>query len=135
MLCQSADLGQEVKKEDLTPFFFQKGTKRLIEKYGDRLVCVRYKYDAEKGKRYTTVELIEEESDWTAESPASPRQPSAQRLGVRVEYWENDLRERVKAAGGIWRPRQKVWELCYEDVVTLGIESRMVADTGSDART
>ncbi len=24
----------------------QKGTKRLVEKYGDALLCVRYRYDA-----------------------------------------------------------------------------------------
>lgn len=47
----------------------QNGTKRLVEKYGDRLVSVRYKYDADLRKRYTTVELIEEESDWAMKPP------------------------------------------------------------------
>ncbi len=27
----------------------QKGTKRLLEKYGDTLVCVRYRYDERRG--------------------------------------------------------------------------------------
>ena len=35
------------------------GTKRLAKKYGARLVCLRYKYDEDTRKRYTTVELIE----------------------------------------------------------------------------
>ncbi len=29
----------------------QNGTKRYMEKYGDRLLCVRYRYDKPKGKR------------------------------------------------------------------------------------
>ncbi|MEE4239019.1 MAG: hypothetical protein V2I51_20045 [Anderseniella sp.] len=109
----------------------QKGTKGLTKKYGDRLVCVRYKYDQETGRRYTTVELIEEESDRRIDSKADKVQapvPTPQRLGVRVEYWETDVREKVKAAGGIWRPRQKLWELGYEDIVALALESRVVGD-------
>jgi hypothetical protein len=29
----------------------QKGTKRLVEKYGDSLLCVRYRYDETRGVR------------------------------------------------------------------------------------
>ena len=82
----------------------QNGTKRLVEKYGDRLVCVRYRYDEATRKRYTTVELIEDESDWVTELPVPTQEhflPSSQRLAVRVDYWETELREKVKAAGGI----------------------------------
>jgi hypothetical protein len=86
------------------------GTKRLTKKYGDRLVCVRYKYDEGARKRYTTVELIEEESDWATKPSVPTREhsrPSSQRLAVQVDFWETELREKVKAAGGIWRPRHK----------------------------
>ena len=41
-----------------------KGTKRLVAEYGERLLCVRYRYDKERGKRLKTVELIVEEVDW-----------------------------------------------------------------------
>jgi hypothetical protein len=40
------------------------GTKKLVERYGERLVCVRYGYDAERRKRIKTMELIEEEAEW-----------------------------------------------------------------------
>lgn len=111
----------------------QNGTRKLIEKYGDRLVCVRYRYDRQYGKRYTTVELIEEESSWGMQGEVKaqalpPAEP--QRLGIKVEYWETDLRGKVKAAGGIWRPRQKLWEMRYEDVVALGLENRVIAADG-----
>jgi hypothetical protein len=47
----------------------QRGTERLADKCGERSVCVRYEYDAAAGKRFTTLELIEEESDWRNEVP------------------------------------------------------------------
>ena len=41
-----------------------KGTKQLTEQYGDQLICVRYRYDETKQKRYKTVELIVDEQEW-----------------------------------------------------------------------
>jgi hypothetical protein len=42
----------------------QRGTKRLSEKYGEQLVCVRYRYDDATKKRYKTVELIVDVAEW-----------------------------------------------------------------------
>ena len=39
----------------------QNGTKRLVEKYGDTLLCVRYRYDELRGVRLKTVEIIVDE--------------------------------------------------------------------------
>jgi len=41
----------------------QRGTKRLVKKYGSALVCVRFRYDAETRQRLKTVELIIEKTD------------------------------------------------------------------------
>ena len=38
----------------------QRGTKSLAKKYGDALLCVRFRYDAELRQRLKTVELIVE---------------------------------------------------------------------------
>lgn len=95
----------------------QKGTKRLVQRYGDRLVCVRYRCDPVTGKHYKTVELIYEEID--AKQPAGtenqqkaetsqPGPKPKDTFGVKIEYWEKDLRDRAKAAGGIWRPKHKL---------------------------
>ncbi len=92
---------------------------------------MRYKYDERTRKRYTSVELIEEEAEWPIESSGAAREQtglSSKRLAIRVDYSETELREKVKALGGIWRPRQKLWEMRYEDIVALGLESRIVAD-------
>ena len=48
-------------------------------------------------------------------------------VAIKVEYWEVDLRETVKQAGGIWRPRQRLWEISDTEVARLGLESRVVA--------
>lgn len=40
------------------------GTKQLTEKYGELLVCVRYRLDEKRKKRLKTVELIIEEKEW-----------------------------------------------------------------------
>ncbi len=43
----------------------QNGTKKLKDKYAEQLPCVRYRYDQEAGRRYTTVELNEERAPWS----------------------------------------------------------------------
>ena len=74
----------------------QKGTKKLHEQYGDRLFCVRYRYDRQRWKRYKTIELIVEEAEWMP--PPAPFTANAI-VGVRVELAEMELQRRVKQAG------------------------------------
>ena len=38
------------------------------------------------------------------------------------------LRERIKAAGAIWRPRHRVWEVDWKTVRELGLQGRVVPD-------
>jgi len=105
----------------------QNGTKKWSDIYGDRLVSVRYRYDAEKERRYTTIELIVEEGAWKpAKRNDPPLRSMKDRLGIRVVGYELELREQVKQAGGIWRPRQQLWELDYGQILALGLEDRIV---------
>jgi hypothetical protein len=101
----------------------QKGTKQLLTQCGDRLVCVRYRYDAQRKKRFKTVELIVAEREW---EPPPPRVAADTIVGVRVGFAEVELREQVKQAGGKWNRTRKVWELRCERVVALKLEARMV---------
>ena len=107
----------------------QNGTRKWVKKYGDNLVYVRYRYDKRNRKRYTTAEIIVEEGTWI---PGAPRRETARnpsdRLGIRVAGYEKTIREKVKQAGGIWRPRQKLWELPYGKIVALGLENRIIPD-------
>lgn len=78
----------------------QNGTKKLLATYGDRLVCVRYRYDSARGVRHKTVELIVETLPWKPRGRAPRRQPHDM-VGVRIAYSETPLRERIKRARAI----------------------------------
>ena len=108
----------------------QKGTKQLLAEYGDRLVCVRYAYDAERGRRFKTVELIVGEKAW-APRP-SPRDDRI--VAVRIGCAETALRERAKQAGGRWNPDRKLWQLPYRAAVGVGLADRIVTDEASTGR-
>ena len=62
----------------------QRGAKKLLTQYGDRLVCVRYRYDDKRQKRIKTVELIVEEEDWTAPNP-SPKKEDVVHIALTVQ--------------------------------------------------
>ncbi len=102
----------------------QPGTKGLVSQYGSRLVCLRYRYDAAQGKRFKTVEIIIEESDW--QPPVRPFQES-ELVGIRIGLEELQWRQRVKAAGGRWNPARKLWELAYGKVRKMGLTARIQA--------
>ena len=106
----------------------QRGTKQLVAEYGDRLVCVRYRYDDKQRKRYKTVELIVDEADW----PDQNAPMDALVVGVLVAREETDLRAQVKAEGGRWNPERQVWELRYDRVRRLELEGRLVRDAAGD---
>jgi hypothetical protein len=109
----------------------QKGTQELLAQYGDRLVCVRYRYDTQRKKRFKTVGLIVAERDW---EPPAPRFTAGTIVGVRIGFAEVDMRERVKQAGGKWNRSRKVWELRYDQVVALTLEARIVEEEASNTR-
>ena len=93
------------------------GTKKLVERYGNRLVCVRYRYDPDRQRRLKTVELIEEESTWMA---------SRAIYLVKIRYDEAGLREKAKEAGSRWIRERKLWAMSGEAVRRLGLEDRVV---------
>ena len=82
------------------------GTQTLVKEYGERLLRVRYRYDALKRKRCTTAEVIVDKADW---GPL----PS-----------EVARREKVKAACGRRGPARRVWLLSVEQVRQFGLSER-----------
>jgi hypothetical protein len=103
----------------------QRGTKRLVEQYGESLVCVRYRYDEASRKRLKTIELVIEESDW------SPKIASESIVGVQVAFREADLQQKVRQAGGKWNPARRVWELRYDRAIALGLKDRLAPENVS----
>lgn len=69
----------------------QKGTNKLHEQFGDRLLCVRYRYDDQLQKWFKTVELIVEETSWT---PPATLFATNIIVGVRVELAEVELQRK-----------------------------------------
>ncbi len=106
----------------------QDGAKQLRSRYGDRLVCVRYRYDEHNKKRYKTVELVVAEEPWT---PSVPRPTPDQIVAVHVAAAEKQLRQQVKSAGGQWDAPRGVWKLRYDRVVALGLSERIVVASPS----
>jgi len=104
----------------------QHGTRKLLERFGQRLLRVRYLYDAEARRRLKTVELIVESVPWTPR-PRRPRRRDDEIVAVRIGWDEADLRERAKRLGAVWRPAQKVWEMHWADARRLGLASRVVS--------
>lgn len=107
----------------------QNGTKKLLERYGERLVRVRYLYDPQAGRRLKTVELIVESIAWRPR-PRHARRRDDEIVAVRIAYQETDLRERAKRLGAVWRPAQKLWEITWRDAKQLGLGDRVVQPDG-----
>jgi hypothetical protein len=107
----------------------QRGTRKLVARFGDRLICVRYRYDAQRRKRFTTVELIVDEADWhppTQEDPGRATLATGPALvGLRVEMRETGLQRKVKAAGDRWDREQCLWLLPLDRARELGLEQRI----------
>ncbi len=91
------------------------GTRRLAERFGESLVCVRYRENPARGLRYTTVEIIVDQRPFDAPEDL-----------VRVSYAETALRNKVKDAGGQWDRELKLWRLPRTAVRTLGLADRVV---------
>lgn len=41
-----------------------KGTLKVFEEFGEKLVCVRYRYNAEQNRMIKTVEIVVDERPW-----------------------------------------------------------------------
>jgi len=100
-----------------------KGTKRLVEQYGDKLVCVRYRHDYKQQRKIKTIELIIDESP-LLDSPS--KIPVNKIVQLRVKYGEVQIGKLIRNAGGNWNREQGVWELAYGEVIALGLENRIV---------
>ena len=92
------------------------------ERFADRLVCVRYRTDPESGRRFTTVEILVEERAATAPAPAA--RPTHQL--IRIGYGESELRETIKARGGIWVRDKKLWKVPTDVIRRLKLGKRVV---------
>lgn len=100
----------------------QPGALRWAERFGETLLCVRYRVDGAGGRRYTTVELIVDER------PTLASREEATPVAVRIGIEELDLRQCVKAAGAKWDKQHRVWRLSRRKAKALGLLERVVQE-------
>jgi hypothetical protein len=109
------------------------GTRRFAARFGKWLVCVRYRHDPATGARVTTVELIVENTRVycrRSNSGGATAAAAPEPLRVRIGRREILLRQQIKAAGGICRYPEMVWEVTPEIVKRLRLRDRLVRKPG-----
>lgn len=97
----------------------QAGTKRLRDRYGAALVCVRYRHDAEGRHRYTTVELMVDHG------PVRTPRGGRRIYELDVPYWNETLRRELLNAGAVWDKDATVWRLSLSMAKALGVVKRL----------
>lgn len=111
----AADMPTRVVKK-LVPG--QAGTIRLVEQFGDALVCVRHRHDQNELYRWTTVELVVEHK--------AIRGGSDPFLWVRIARYEHDVQAAVQQAGGRSSDRENLWRVRRSVVRALGLNDRVL---------
>lgn len=101
------------------------GTKRFVERFGKRLVCVRQRIDRRAGMRYTTVELVMDHRPINMRCDPTITPQPGQLLPVRIAFKEEALRHQVRAAGGRWDTERRVWWLAADIVHRLNLKDRL----------
>ena len=102
------------------------GTKSLLKRFGDELICVRYRYNAEKEECVKTIELVVDRKPW---KPYEKRMvPAHKIMPLRVKYGEIHIGRLIRQAGGVWNRARKVWELRYDQIQALGLTDRIIED-------
>ena len=94
-----------------------RGAIKLAEQFGNTLICVRHRVDAEAKFRFTTVELL------VGRAPIKVK--SQKYVDVQIDWNEVSLRQVVKAAGARWDGKAKVWRMPRRLVGILRLTDRI----------
>jgi hypothetical protein len=103
----------------------QRGTKSLSAKYGDALLCVRFRYDAKLQQRIKTVELVIEKTEWT---PPPPRYTAETLVPLHIKADDISARLLAKTAGGRWNPEKQLWFVKYGKIAGTLLEKHIPVD-------
>ena len=98
----------------------QSGAIKLARRFGDALVCVRYRRDMEGLIRYTTVELVVDRV------PVVTRKKPDSIVTMKIEFDDSSLRQLMLAHGARWDARKQVWRMTLLSATKLGLEDRIV---------
>ena len=112
----------------------KRGTRDLLNRYGESLLYVRYRCDEATGERLKTVELVVQRRCPAREAHVpAPGAPGVRaggvgrrRVALSIGLRERDLQRRVKSAGGLWDPGRRVWFLPRDAAERLDLLHRVV---------
>lgn len=96
------------------------GAQKLSLRFGQALVCVRHREDAQGSTRYITVELV------VQQSPIQRRKPDDEILFVRLDPGRPNLIKKVTSAGGTWNQELQAWRLTRKAARQLQLLRRVV---------
>lgn len=97
----------------------QPGTLKWSQRYGEALVCVRYRHDSTRRHRYTTVELVVETT------PIRRRQP-ADLVQLDIPFDLVHALQLALAHRAHWDGELRLWALPRKVVEALGLASHIV---------
>lgn len=95
-----------------------RGAIELAQHYGEALICVRHRTDVKGKVRHTTVELL------VQSTPIKAR--AVKMVLVKVEPHERTLHSLIKAAGGVWDWKNRLWRLPSRVASILNLRDRVV---------
>ncbi len=103
------------------------GTMDLLTEYGNRLVCVRYRYDTEQKVRYKTAEVIVEEAPWTPTHPFAPTDI----VELRIRPKERTLHHAARLLGACHTPTTHTWRTTFAVARILHLTTRATRPTST----
>lgn len=95
------------------------GTVKLCQRYGEKLLLVRYRYDWTGLYRYTTVEIVVDAA------PTMRGRARESRYAVHIRPNEHALLAAAKKLGARWDPQLRRWTLTGHAVQTLDLIHRV----------
>lgn len=101
----------------------QAGAVKLARQYGDRLVCVRHRHDADNVHRYTTIELLVEHT------PIQKRPDPLVKVAIAVGGGQDTLRAQAQRQGATWDQQTKLWTMHRSVATKLRLLDQVVSKT------
>ena len=97
-----------------------KGAARHARRYGDSLVCVRYRLSPDGHERLTTVELVVDRS------PVQKRTDPV--VFVKIYASERALVNAAKHKGAMYNAKSRLWRMNRSEAMAMGLKDRIAAD-------
>jgi hypothetical protein len=98
------------------------GAVKLTQKYGDSLVCVRYRVSPDGSDRITTIELELER--------VAIRRKANPMVAVKIYASETKLTTMAKAKGARFNGKTRLWSMHQNDAHALGLGDRIARAEG-----